>query len=387
LRWFDTATDYLFYPNKNAQCYHEYGQAVKENQGINMYINNTMVYGAYGNTGRMIVDELMLRGCKPLLAGRNEEKLMFLSNRLGLSYLCFNLDEAESVIPNVKVVINAAGPFACTARALAAAALHKGCHYLDISNEPVGLNNVYSLNDQAIACNRVAVPGLGFGSAASNCLLQQLLHTIKKPVAATIMLAPQISQRGDGTRRTILEGLRQGCSEVHDGSIVPKTSWQAVSSRELPFGKLSLIAVPLGDSIAAYRSSGISKITACIGVPLPFFLAGTALGLGRALLSIDFVFNCLTKKQNSNNSIVGDDVLNKSYVWVCVRDSRGQEYEAWMETGEGNAFTAESVTSATMQLLDGAVKMSGALTTAMAFGGKWLNNISDTIVHGIPNTD
>ena len=34
-----------------------------------------MIYGAYGYTGRLIVEESVRRGYKPILAGRNANKL------------------------------------------------------------------------------------------------------------------------------------------------------------------------------------------------------------------------------------------------------------------------------------------------------------------------
>ena len=40
-----------------------------------------MIYGAYGYTGELITQNAVKKGWKPLLAGRNEEKLKALANR------------------------------------------------------------------------------------------------------------------------------------------------------------------------------------------------------------------------------------------------------------------------------------------------------------------
>ena len=40
-----------------------------------------MIYGAYGYTGRLIVEESVRRGYNPILAGRNANKLAELAQR------------------------------------------------------------------------------------------------------------------------------------------------------------------------------------------------------------------------------------------------------------------------------------------------------------------
>jgi short subunit dehydrogenase-like uncharacterized protein len=45
---------------------------------------NWMLYGAYGFTGQLILDEALQRGHRPLLAGRSREKLLPLAERFGL---------------------------------------------------------------------------------------------------------------------------------------------------------------------------------------------------------------------------------------------------------------------------------------------------------------
>jgi putative NADH-flavin reductase len=52
-----------------------------------------MLYGAYGSTGRLILDEAVRRGHRPLLAGRDAAQLAALGQTTGLTTLRLSLDD------------------------------------------------------------------------------------------------------------------------------------------------------------------------------------------------------------------------------------------------------------------------------------------------------
>src|SRR4029079_5489239 len=56
-----------------------------------------MLYGAYGTTGRLIVDEALRRGHRPVLAGRDSVPLSALGQATGLSTLSFSLDDGAAL--------------------------------------------------------------------------------------------------------------------------------------------------------------------------------------------------------------------------------------------------------------------------------------------------
>ncbi|MDR2991352.1 MAG: saccharopine dehydrogenase NADP-binding domain-containing protein [Burkholderiaceae bacterium] len=343
-----------------------------------MNSQEVLVYGAYGYTGRLIVEALRRRNVAPILAGRDRVQLESLAQQTNLPLRCFRQEETHSHLDHVAVVINAAGPFAKTGGAMAADALRAGSHYIDISNEPDSLHAVMNLSNLATQQARVALPGMGFGTAASNCLLQYILPHTHNPIEASILLVPGVAHRGDATRRTMLEGLRTGCGEFLNGKFVHLNGKQASRSRQLPFGKLTMVSVPMGDAVAAFHSSGIQRIAACIGIPLPPVLAGAALEFGRRLLSLGPVYRRMMRNQTNDATAthpVTDETISR--VWVTVRDTSGQEHEAWLEMGESYAFTAESTALAAVCLL-GDIGKVGALTPAMAFGAAWLDGMEVT---------
>ncbi|WP_342365046.1 saccharopine dehydrogenase NADP-binding domain-containing protein [Jeotgalibacillus proteolyticus] len=97
-----------------------------------------MIYGAYGYTGELIARKAAENGWKPVLAGRNEDKLKPLAEELSLDYLTFSLENEEQLIENIKkveLVLHCAGPFSVTSAPIIEACLAAGAHYLDITGE------------------------------------------------------------------------------------------------------------------------------------------------------------------------------------------------------------------------------------------------------------
>jgi short subunit dehydrogenase-like uncharacterized protein len=95
-----------------------------------------LLYGANGYTGRLIAREAVVRGLRPVLAGRNAEAVGKLARELGLEERIFSLDDAAATragLEGVQAVLHCAGPFAHTATPMVDACLERRVHYLDIT--------------------------------------------------------------------------------------------------------------------------------------------------------------------------------------------------------------------------------------------------------------
>jgi short subunit dehydrogenase-like uncharacterized protein len=100
--------------------------------------SNWMLYGAYGSTGRLILDEALRRGHRPVLAGRNAAPLSAVGQATGLSTLQLSLDDSTALraaLTRLSCVVLAAGPYQLTGQPMRAACLDAGCSYLDINGE------------------------------------------------------------------------------------------------------------------------------------------------------------------------------------------------------------------------------------------------------------
>jgi NADPH:quinone reductase-like Zn-dependent oxidoreductase len=81
-------------------------------------LNGTiLIYGATGYTGRLIAKAASDRGARPILAGRNLDKVKRVAEPLGLSARAFDLGDPariDAAIKDVSVVLCAEGPFSTT---------------------------------------------------------------------------------------------------------------------------------------------------------------------------------------------------------------------------------------------------------------------------------
>ena len=54
-----------------------------------------MLYGANGYTSRLIIKELVGQNIKPILAGRNQEKINSLADKHGFQFCIFSLNDSN----------------------------------------------------------------------------------------------------------------------------------------------------------------------------------------------------------------------------------------------------------------------------------------------------
>ncbi|MBG6091899.1 saccharopine dehydrogenase family protein [Actinomadura viridis] len=125
------------------------------------------VFGAYGHTGRFVVDELRDRGFDPILSGRDEGKLRELAaSRPGHDVRTASVDDPDSLdraLDGAAAVINAAGPFAVTAAPVIEAALRSGVPYVDVAAEiEANLDTFARFADRARDAGTEVVPAMAF---------------------------------------------------------------------------------------------------------------------------------------------------------------------------------------------------------------------------------
>src|SRR5208283_4177903 len=78
------------------------------------------------------------KGARPILAGRDREKVEAIAKQLGFAARGFDLRDRgriDSAIKDVSVVLCVAGPFSTTSKPVADACLRNRVHYLDITGE------------------------------------------------------------------------------------------------------------------------------------------------------------------------------------------------------------------------------------------------------------
>jgi NAD(P)-dependent dehydrogenase (short-subunit alcohol dehydrogenase family) len=134
------------------------------------------VYGAYGHTGRFVIDELIRRGWTPVLAGRDPGKLAALAaSYSNAAARPASIDDDASLdyaLAGSQAVVNCAGPFAETAPAIIEAALRARIPYLDVAAEiEANLDTLAQYGDRAGEAGIAIVPAMAFFGGLGDLLV------------------------------------------------------------------------------------------------------------------------------------------------------------------------------------------------------------------------
>jgi short subunit dehydrogenase-like uncharacterized protein len=348
-------------------------------------MSDFMIYGATGYTGSLIAREAVRRDLRPVLAGRNAEKLATLAGEIGLEHRVFTLDMPGTIcdrIRGIHTLLNCAGPFSQTARPLAEACLRTGTHYLDIAGEASVLESLAARDAEARAVGAVILPAVGFDVVPSDCLAVHLKHRL--PTATRLALGFRSGGRlSRGTALTALEGVADGGLARENGVLkhVP-AAWK---TRAIDFGDgpVRAITIPWGDVATAFYSTGIPNIEVYLAASWSL-RAGARLSRGLGwLLRSRMVQSRLRRRilAGPPGPTDAERRLNRCAFWGEATDAAGRIAVARQVTPNGYDLTIESALAAVTRVLDGSVS-PGFQTPAMAFGPDFILGFA-----GVTRTD
>jgi short subunit dehydrogenase-like uncharacterized protein len=340
---------------------------------------NWMIYGAYGFTGTLITDEALLRGHRPLLAGRSKEKLAPLAERFGLESRPVDLNDAKglrAILAEVDLVFHAAGPYSRTSRPMLLACLDTGTPYLDITGELPVFQHTLSLDATARQAGICLVSGVGFDVVPTDCLAVMLAKQVAQPVHLELAITGTGGGISAGTLKSGLEILSEGGWIRRRGELVKVPMGGGVQRIPFSHGLRPALRSPLGDLVTAYASTGIPNITTYIGqghFTAP--LANAFIPLLHAFLQSDRLRQWAASLANriAPGPSREAQFQRRSYAWGRVTDTAGRELEGCLEMPEGYRFTALSAVRAVEHVLEFAP--IGALTPAQALGPGFVHKI------------
>lgn len=340
-----------------------------------------LIYGAYGYTGELITRFAISRGHRPLLGGRDENKLKSLAQELNLPYLVFNLTEEEKLdkaLRRVSAVIHCAGPFSKTAKLMVFACLRNKVNYLDITGEIEILEWIASKDAEAKKAGIILIPGTGFDVVPSDCLAAYLKS--KLPDASHLELAFAGAQKvSRGTALTMIEKANKG-GMIRENGILRKVP-TAFKTRKIPFTEKEQLSVsiPWGDIATAYYSTGIPNIivyTAVNATSLTLLKASRYMGW---LLENASVQNFL--KNRVYQTVTGPNLYQRehtlSHLWGQVINPAGQIFTARLHTAEAYHLTAQTAVLAVEQV-EARKMLPGFKTPSMAFGADFILQVKGT---------
>ncbi|PJF21745.1 MAG: saccharopine dehydrogenase [Phototrophicales bacterium] len=348
-----------------------------------------MIYGATGYTGKLLVEEAVARGHKPILAGRSEAKLKPLAAQHGLTYMAFELDNPHYVAEQINksgttLVLHAAGPFTHTCAPMLTACLDNGVHYLDITGEINVFEYVFTHDSAAKQKNIVLLPGVGFDIVPSDCLGRYVAEQLPDATELEIVISALSPNKDDfgmsaGTLKSFLEMLPRGNQIRRGGKLLPVDFGTHTTSVHVNGRTLQAIAIPWGDVSTAYRTTGIPNITAYMTLPPSQIrlmkLFGTPL---RWMMKSQMIRQWAGRQIDRRITGPSEHTRQtaRSYIVARAKNATGEQVEAQLETLEGYQFTKLAAIRAVERVLDG--KFSGALTPAGAFGADFVLEIEGT---------
>lgn len=307
-----------------------------------------MIYGATGYTGTLIAKEAVRRGHRPLLAGRNAEKLRMLAEQLGLEWCAFSLEDKSTLreaTESIDLMLNTAGPFTETCEPIMDGCLAGHTHYMDISNEIFVLQAAQARHHLAEKMGVSLIPSVGFGTTASNCLARHVWAKITDPVSLELVISPYVAQRSAGAIKSTLKTIACGAYVRKNGILTAIPFGSGAKHMLITNRAHNVLPVATGDLEAAYMSTGVANI--CVYMPhsLNPALACFVLPIIQKLLSWD-VLRQLAEQQigrrQASHAINPVDTKQHSWVWARATDPHGNIAEARLEAGEGYNFTASA---------------------------------------------
>jgi short subunit dehydrogenase-like uncharacterized protein len=334
---------------------------------VAMTSNRTVtVFGAYGHTGRFVVDELCRRGCTPILSGRDAEKLAGMQRAYPtLAVRPASIDDPAALdraLDGAAAVINCAGPFLDTAESLIAAALRARIHYIDVTAEQQAVVDAFAHHaDAARDAGVIVLPGMAFYGGLADLLATAALGDWPDADRIEVGVALDSWHPTAGTRRT---GERNHHRRlvVSNGRLVPLADVPATRDWifPAPFGVHAMVAVPLSETITISHHLRVRELHS--------YMSRSALDDIRA---------------PDTPAPVASDASGRSAqrfaMDVVVR--RGDEIRSALASGRDiYAFTAPLVAEALERILDGRCRATGVTTAGEAFDAQ---DVLDALAPGL----
>ena len=333
-----------------------------------------LLYGAYGYTGRLIVERAVALGLRPVVAGRDGARTQALAEEHGLEWAAFGLDRPAALtaaLDDVGLVLNVAGPFSATWRPVLEACLAAPCHYLDITGEIDVLEAMQDRADEARDAGVHVVPAVGFDVVPTDCAA--VLAAERVDDATELDLALSVSGGASrGTTRTTLERLGQRGAVRRNGRIVPVpigSERRTIAFTDRPRRGTS---IPWGDVSTAYRSTGIANITVYATLPPGLTWLGRGFGL---LLRAGPLRRMTERLVDRLVTGPGSQELASGHARVRaeVRNDRGDAAAVELVTPNAYALTATAAVAAVQRVLGGGVRRPpGIHTPSAAFGADFV---------------
>lgn len=343
-----------------------------------MQTKSFLLYGANGYTGELTARYANEYNLNPILAGRRKELIEPLANKLNLPYRIFDVNDTPALIAalkEVKVVVNAAGPFQFTAKQMIEACLQTGTHYLDINGDIAIFEMIKRYDEAAKKAGIMLLPGAGFDVVPTDCIALQLKKLLPDADNLELAFATLGGGISHGTATTMVTKLGQGGAARKNGKIIREALGKKGMMVDFFKGhgkgnkKLFVMSIPWGDISTAYTSTGIPNITSYTGMPKKVYYFLKFQFLFNWLLRTNLIRKYLKKKINKRPAGPSDEQRKKaiSLVWGKATNAAGRSAKVRLCGPEGYSLTAFATLIIVQKVLAGNF-LTGYQTPSSVYG-------------------
>ncbi|TXT64809.1 MAG: Trans-acting enoyl reductase [Promethearchaeota archaeon] len=345
--------------------------------------NDWLLYGAYGYTGKLIIDEALRKGHTPVLAGRSPNKLKPLAEEKRLDYRIFDLSDQTEINDNLKefeTIFNAAGPFEKTSLPIVKGCLETRTNYLDITGEIGVFEQNFAFNKSAKEKEIALISGVGFDVVPSDCLAKYVSEKIPNATHLELGIAG-MSGFSRGTLKTFLKNLPHGTIIRQNRKLVALPL--GTNPKKIQFMDKKRFCYPIswGDISTAYRSTDIDNIRVYMALPQYFkYFTGSLEPLLKKVFKLDSIQKLVSTwiEKNVEGPTEKTRQTAHSYLWAKAHNEEGKVFEAWLKTIEPYRLTAISAIKCIEKLRTRKTEIKGTLTPSQAFGKDFILEFPDT---------
>lgn len=317
---------------------------------------NVFIYGSYGYTGELICELAQKKGLKPIISGRNAEKLKVQAEKYGFPYQVLDLADAHKLpelLQNVKVVLHCGGPFIHTAKIMAEACLQTNTHYLDITGEWQVFEMLAKMDEQAKKANIMLLPGVGYDVVPSDCLSLFLKNLLPDATHLDIVLNNANAKLSRGTKLTLIEGLGESSAMRKEGKIVAVDTAALVKEFTIKGKTKSAMNIAWGDIATAWYSTQIPNIVTYLSAPTSTIKATRRLNFFSFFLRIPFIKGIMKNRIYKGGNDISEEMRQKSVsqIWASVKNAKGESKTAVLTAPDGYLLTAETAIIITEKVL------------------------------------
>jgi saccharopine dehydrogenase (NAD+, L-lysine-forming) len=340
-----------------------------------------LVYGGTGYTGRLIADHLREKRASPVIAGRTAHRVQALAAELGVAgrvVTLHNTDALDGALSDISVVINAASPFAQTARPIIESCLRTNTHYLDITGELPVFREAFGYDKPARKRGIMIMPGAALGIVASDCLAMHVAGLMPDAKYLRIgLLRPQLLSRG--TFRSALGLVNSHVDIRRNGRLIAVPVGQLQRAFDYGDGERESIAVSWADVFTAYHSTGIRNIEAYLEAG---FVYRSLYQLGASVADVmrfapvqrwlDLATSAWPEGPSASQRRTG-----KCVIIAEAEDSWRRRRSVRLETPDGYSFTAEAASTIAQRAARGDF-LPGFQTPAAVYGADFVLELTGT---------